>query len=58
MYDSLANTKLSDVLREQSSGDTINSHVVLVPIEPAPDYEAMRRAVYGDTPTKPKQAVE
>ena len=48
MYEHLASTKMSDVLRPQSSGETVNVHVTQYAVEPKPDYEAMRRLVTGE----------
>jgi hypothetical protein len=39
---------LSTLLRRQPEGERVNRHVVESVNEPQPDFEAMRRLVYGD----------
>jgi hypothetical protein len=52
-----ADALLRDMMRPTSVGTKINVHIIPANIEPAPDFEAMRRLVAGSnkldgTPTK------
>jgi hypothetical protein len=47
MFNALAMTDLSTLLRPQSAGKTVNSHVVESVSEPKPDFAAMNRAIQG-----------
>ena len=53
MYAHIASTKMSDVLRPHSSGETVNVHVTPHVKEPKPDYEAMWRLVTGEKNKEP-----
>jgi hypothetical protein len=45
---SIASTRLSEVLRPKSSGEPLNAHVIHLPPEPLPDYDAMNALISGD----------
>lgn len=45
MFKSIAATKLSDLLRPNYVGNTVNSHVIEAAREPGPDFDAMNRAI-------------
>lgn len=47
MLDAWATTKISDLTKEKSAGETINVHVVSFAKEPLPDFEEMQRVVSG-----------
>ena len=51
----IAATKLSDVLKQQVVGDTVNVHVVPAAAEPQPNFEVMRRLVSGQPPVDDKR---
>jgi hypothetical protein len=46
-WDSVASTKLADVLRPKSTGEPVNAHVVKSVREPQPDFAAMKRIIEG-----------
>lgn len=50
-WDSVASTKLADVLKPKSTGEPVNVHVVQSVREPQPDFAAMQRLVQGGEQT-------
>jgi hypothetical protein len=46
-WDSVAATKLADLIKPTSSGEPVNAHVVESVREPQPDFAAMKRTVEG-----------
>jgi hypothetical protein len=56
---SIASIRLFDVLRPKNSGEPLNAHVIHVPPEPRPDYDAMNELLNGDRRnTKPFATIE
>jgi hypothetical protein len=55
MLQPIAKTDLSEVLRPQSVGRTVNSHVIESVSEPKPDFAAMNRAIQGRRTSRPEQ---
>ena len=47
-YDTIAATRLRDVIQRPSTGEPVNVHVVSSPQEPKPDFEKMNRLVSSD----------
>lgn len=45
--DTVASTKLSEILKDRLIGEAVNTHVVESFKQPKPDFEAMRRTVMG-----------
>jgi hypothetical protein len=45
--DVIAATWLQDVLTPRERGERVNAHVVNLPREPKPDFEAMRSVIEG-----------
>lgn len=43
----IAATRLQDVLAPKERGQRVNAHVVSVPREPKPDFDAMKRVIQG-----------
>lgn len=56
-YDTIASTKLGDLLKKHSAGEPVNVHVVSLPNEPKPDFDAMQKVVSGEA-EKPDSAKE
>jgi hypothetical protein len=50
--DSIGATRLSEVLREKNTGEPVNAHIVHLPPEPIPDYDAMQAVISGEKPPK------
>jgi hypothetical protein len=44
-WDSVASTKLADLLKPKSPGEQVNVHVVQSVREPQPDFAAMQRLI-------------
>ena len=54
--DVIAATKLADFLTPKGRGERVNAHVVRMPSEPKPDFDAMKMVVEGKSaiePTRP-----
>jgi hypothetical protein len=51
--DSIASIRVSDVLRERNVGEPVNVHVVQLPREPTPDYQAMQELITGNEKSAP-----
>ena len=45
--DFIASVKISDVLRAKNIGEPVNAHIVELPREPLPDYDAMEAMIRG-----------
>ena len=56
--DTIAATKLSDVLRPKAEGEPVNVHVVKLQPEPKPDFDAMRKLVAGSDDRKRETSKE
>ena len=50
--DVIAATKLADFLTPKGRGVRVNAHVVRLPNEPKPDFDAMKKVVEGE-PAQP-----
>jgi hypothetical protein len=55
MYNPIAMTDLSTLLRPQAAGKTVNSHVVKSVRERGPDFAAMKRAIQGNQVREPEK---
>ena len=56
---SIAATKLSDLLKATSLGETVNVHVVQSVREPQPDFDEMKRVIEsGSVPSRDGQESE
>lgn len=50
VMDVIAATKLEDLLTPKGRGARVNAHVVSVPREPKPDFDAMKKVIQGREP--------
>jgi hypothetical protein len=50
VMDVIAATKLEDLLTPKGRGERVNAHVVSVPREPKPDFDAMKKVIQGREP--------
>jgi len=48
MNNAIATIDLSELLRQQPTGEPVNTHVVEASREPRPDFEAMRKLVHDN----------
>jgi hypothetical protein len=46
---SIASIRVSDVLRAKNIGEPVNVHVVQMPREPIPDYDAMQELIKSNS---------
>ena len=51
--DSIALTKLEDVLKPKAQGEPVNVHVVEFVAEPRPDFSAMQRTIESTSDQPP-----
>ena len=49
---SIAQGAVVEAMRPKTSGHAIDAHVVMTQVEIRPDYEKMRRQIFGDTDLK------
>ena len=55
---SIAAMDVTEILRSRRVGETVNSHVVESVRQPAPDFDAMKRAVEGANSAASRIATE